>query len=322
MPIARPGAFPHRPAAILSTSVRFLRADPARYSRPAALAVNGLLAAGIVWTLAQTALLYWPSDPDSRTTDSARQPPSVAAAGDRGRGSGDIAQWHLFGQPPPQTPVQVPVSAPETQLELSLRGTLASQNPQRARAIIATPKGDEDHYAVGDTLPGGAEIRAIHPDRVVLMREGQYETLKLPRERRASAGGDTRSAGRAGAASALSALSGGGGSAPGGGATQSWTALQQRFKVDVEQIASNVKAMPVYEQGQQVGFRLRPGNNAELLQRFGLRSSDVITSVNGVAVTDRAKLGRALMNAVNAGSADVTVRRNGRQQTLSVDLGG
>ena len=37
-------------------------------------------------------------------------------------------------------------------------------------------------YAVGDKVPGNAELSEIHVDRVILMRSGRYETLSLPEE--------------------------------------------------------------------------------------------------------------------------------------------
>ena len=44
-------------------------------------------------------------------------------------------------------------------------------------------------YAVGDKVPGNAELSEIHTSRVILMRSGRYETLSLPEDVR---GGSAR----------------------------------------------------------------------------------------------------------------------------------
>ena len=95
-----------------------------------------------------------------------------------------IAAWHLFGDPAEQPQVQAPPEEeiPETKLNLVLRGVMAVEDEGRAQAIIAKPGGDEQHYGVGDSLPGGAVLKEIKPASVILLRNGQFETLSLPKE--------------------------------------------------------------------------------------------------------------------------------------------
>ncbi|MCB1875723.1 MAG: hypothetical protein KDH88_07095 [Chromatiales bacterium] len=104
-----------------------------------------------------------------------------------------IAAYHLFGKalPKPVATVTEPVEAPQTQLKLKLLGVIAGDNPERALAIIAEPNGNQDFYgvegyAVNDTVklevPGGATIRQIFADRVILVRNGREESLPLVKE--------------------------------------------------------------------------------------------------------------------------------------------
>ena len=53
----------------------------------------------------------------------------------------------------------------------------------RRYAIIATRGGaNEKGYSPGDRLPGGAELKEIYQDRVILKHRGRFETLTLLRK--------------------------------------------------------------------------------------------------------------------------------------------
>lgn len=88
-----------------------------------------------------------------------------------------ISDWHVFGQAPPP-----PSALPETTLQLSLVGIMQAGLPELSQAIIATPDGQEKVYTVGEAVPGGATIRAIHAQQVILDRAGTLEELPLPRD--------------------------------------------------------------------------------------------------------------------------------------------
>jgi general secretion pathway protein C len=97
-----------------------------------------------------------------------------------------IAGHHLFGRAEQNRPEvrTSPTVAPETRLKLTLSGVIAAADPQQAaRAIIAGPDGQDKSYTIDDRLPGGAVVKEIYPDRVILTRSGKYETLRLLRTR-------------------------------------------------------------------------------------------------------------------------------------------
>lgn len=70
---------------------------------------------------------------------------------------------------------------PKTKLNLILRGALADigNHTENSSAIIQGNSQDK-LYALGDTLPGGATLKEIHPDHVILSRNGQLEKLFFP----------------------------------------------------------------------------------------------------------------------------------------------
>ncbi|PAV25616.1 general secretion pathway protein C [Tamilnaduibacter salinus] len=71
---------------------------------------------------------------------------------------------------------------PETNLRLTLRGAMAGDEKAPASALVEDSRGQTEAYTLGDTLPGEATLRAIHPRRIVIERRGQLETLTFPQE--------------------------------------------------------------------------------------------------------------------------------------------
>ncbi len=95
-----------------------------------------------------------------------------------------VAAWHLFGEARERAETtEIPREAPETTLQLTLNGVIASRERQAASAIVSGPDGKEKGYTVDEELPGGARLKEIYRDRVILWHKGRYETLRLRREK-------------------------------------------------------------------------------------------------------------------------------------------
>lgn len=146
-----------------------------------------LLAAVLVATSAFNAVMSWRhssgtmADGDEQPGGQAPLVPVRARIFHR-----DIASMHLFGKAKTSgTASKVPTVAPDTRLKLLLKGVVASKDGKGdPRAIVSDTSGKKQKvYAVGDKLPGGAEIKEIYPDRIILIRAGQYETLRIIRKK-------------------------------------------------------------------------------------------------------------------------------------------
>lgn len=88
----------------------------------------------------------------------------------------NIAEFHLFG-----TFNQNLNNLPQTMLQLTLQGIALSTDPgEPSRAIISAPDGQTNVYRAGQTVPGGAIIKEIKRDLVVLDDNNQLESLSLP----------------------------------------------------------------------------------------------------------------------------------------------
>ena len=93
--------------------------------------------------------------------------------------SNGIGERHFFGIANAKPEIIID-ELPETKLELILRGAFTAQNESNAGAIIEDDKKKSQHYAIGDTLPGDAILKSIHKNKVVLTRNGIFETLYFP----------------------------------------------------------------------------------------------------------------------------------------------
>jgi len=179
-------------------------------------------------------------------------------------------------------------------------------------------------------LPGGAILNEIYPDRVILEHNGRLETLKLPVDDMPDSGaGSSATAGAAGAAatsanrvssSSISPSNIGQASA----STQDNAALLGQYRDalmnDPNSVMGLVNVRPYQKDGQLVGYRIRPGKDRALLRRFGLRSGDVVTAVNGVPMNNPVKALEVLRDLSSATQLTVDIERNGSPQSFTFQI--
>lgn len=212
-----------------------------------------------------------------------------------------IVNAHLFGI---AAQAGEPSSVPATSANLTLAGTLAGTDPQQGWAIIGATAQAARVYATGASLPGGAKLYAVYPDRVILDRGGSRESLMLPR---LSGGGST-------AAMA--------GMPPGAAAPASLAdSVRQLMAQDPGAANELLRPQPVFAGGTLRGYRVYPGRNRGQFARLGLQPGDLVTAVNGAALDDPNR-GLEILRGIGAGSAVMlTIDRNGQSQQLAIDPG-
>ena len=66
---------------------------------------------------------------------------------------------------------------------LSLRGIFMSATPEMGSAIIGLKGQKPKLYIVGDKLPNGTTLVAVHEEQVVLEKAGEQSMLSLPQSR-------------------------------------------------------------------------------------------------------------------------------------------
>ena len=214
-----------------------------------------------------------------------------------------ILEAHLFGQAQdkPKTVVEsVPLAAPETQANLILQGTIASDDPETLSfAIIAEADGKGKLYSIGKTLPGNAILHSIYADKVLLLRNNRYETLRLREKKSAS--------------SAAAKISRAPSSPPLTPSRQLGEYRRQALK-DPATLLEYVNLRPVQKEGKFLGYAIFPGKNPELFNDLGLQSGDIVTVINGIRIDSPINIA-AMQSVTTANRLDIEILRG--EQTLA-----
>ncbi len=270
--------------------------------------VNVLLVIWLASLLASLSWLIWPEPESVELT-------AVVAAPVRSQqprmDERQIAEWHIFGVAGEEKSVkpEAVVNAPETRLKLTLKGLFASDESGGGWAIIGDPKGKELSYSIGDPVPGGAKLSEIHSDRLILERNGRYETLRLPRDRSGAAGRNNARGVAAGRPAASST-----------GQAAAFTKYRKEIKQNPAAFLNYVRATPARKGGKFIGFRLQAGKERGALKELGLQPGDIVTAINGVQIDSPAKGMKAMQSLGEGESASVVLLRGGEEVSMDLTL--
>ena len=284
--------------------------DHERLSRVAAHAVAAAAAAICLILVVRIVWLVIPSADERESAG-----PSTTAA--PAAATVSAAKWHLFGNPQGVV-ASAPTSSLATILKLALRGTLALPDPkdERALAIIANEQGAETSVRIGADVAPGARLSEVYADHIVIDHEGVAETLNLPRPEQ-HAPPNPKASPRAGSASAPAAsVPPGIVSTPANGGASA-AAVGTMPRIDPADVARQLK--PVFADGKIVGADIS-GADASLLARVGLKSTDIVTAINGTPLSGVTNPQQLMDQLQNSPSVQVTVQRDGKPATLTLSL--
>jgi len=288
-------ALPKSLAPLYERHARWL---PAAVDLVLAVVIARLLAE-LVWALAPTpAAAAWQAAPALASA------PNPANQLDLGR----ISAAHLFGQyqasaSPGLDKIR---NAPDTQLALTLLGILANNKYKAASRALISSGSDEKPYSISDAVAPGVTLTAIFPDRVVLSRNGQLETLRLDKSQPNSSDAPLAVADNAADS----------------GAAESLAQIRAQMLANPAKASDYIRVQPAPNAGGngQLGYRIYPGKDRAIFAAAGLHPGDVVTSVNGVQLDDPAKSLQLLSDLSQANQVTLTVQRGGESQTVNVNL--
>lgn len=199
--------------------------------------------------------------------------------------------------------------AQETRLQLELQGVFATGDSTTDKAIIANGV-NQQLYAVGEALPGGANVKLskVLSDRVVIENNGRYELLWLYDEAE-------RTTARPAPVSAPQTMR---------SSAKISRDVAEHYASDenlnVQSLADVVKISLKRSGGEVLGFEVRPGRDRGVFDSLGLQSGDIVTAVNGTQLTDSQTAVEVAKSLREAKQATLTLLRGTEETTVEVSL--
>ena len=203
------------------------------------------------------------------------------------------------------------------ELGLELIGVLDSTQPENSY-IVVKDKGNIDIYRIGDTVRDGVVIEDIQPKAFVVSRAGIETRIFLiekssPYASRSTSARNLRGNSRTASEAADFRVTN--------------TAVRERIEKYRETMKENplelmnkVRTSLVNRNGEPYGLRLRPGSDRMLLTNVGLRSGDILLSINDVSVTDTSNLDAVVSSLAEGSRINLKIERSGKLQDLNVIL--
>ncbi len=263
--------------------------------------------------------------------------PTASGPVDTGSSAINIAQLKsltLFGKVEAlkqDQPAAISDQVVDTSLSLTLVGVMESSEDNSARAIIAS--GDKQEvYAVNATLPAGSNVTLskVMNDRVIINNNGQQESLWLYKnDQNSQAYQPVQNAAvepqpipsPQPIATKPADLPSGRSSNYGPEASSPARAGSEPALAEVSRNLADVVSMSIHrENGQVIGYKIRPGRDAERFRAAGLQADDVVTAINGMPLTNPAKIMEIYKNMGNTTSASLEIKRGASVINVNVEI--
>ncbi len=207
----------------------------------------------------------------------------------------------------------------ETGLPLQLVGTLATLNPEDPEAV-ATILDQESNknlsVRVGDSLRNGAaSVQRIERKRIVLLERGELRELSLDDSvhvatKRPSAKRRARRPTRTTARTTARRRA----------ANRPTVQKMNRAIRRPAEIFSQANMRPKYESGQIVGVEVSAIKPDSKFEEAGLKSGDLITSLNGISIDSPEQSAKLLMELANSDTWNITYRdQDGNERSVEVE---
>ena len=304
-----------------------------------------LIVLGIAYTLANT-VLFVAAPQDTATVQTPQS--TVNTAGPTGPTADldGIVSANLFGVARGNAAEQAAAAANEklveTRLPLVLHGVFVAESQTESTAILARKGRSEELYHIGERVPGNATLEAVHLDHVLLRRGRSRERLAFPKPDKqlampsASTGaaadpGTTPEPGADGIMDprALGEQRPARSKPPARALARRNTAEaspaevaqrhRNRLMDDPQEALNELGLTPMGGDGPR-GYRLGRLAASPYLRQTGLRSGDVILSVNGQPVGDVRRDRLELDNVLARGAARLEVQRGERRFFITASL--
>jgi len=267
-----------------------------------------LIVAGIAWTIANSVLgLVAPSSQrqsEPSSANSASAPAQQAKNTDKAQRVETLKNRHIFGQEPQSNVAnsQSIEPAEATRLPLVLNAVFIANDNDSSGAIVSNPNKKGLLYKVGDILPGNARLIEVQQEQIILQRAGNREALAFRKTK-------------------FNPIE----STPQQDFTNSESTEDNITSIaDIQNsIGENVtRALNDFglETNEGRGYKVGNLTKNPFLRQAGLRTGDVVLSVNGQSLGNLQKDQLEFDNLIAQGSASIELERNGEQITITARL--
>jgi type II secretion system protein C len=199
-------------------------------------------------------------------------------------------------------PIAGDAERPLAEMGIFLKGTITGPS-EIARAIIEESN-EQKLYRIGDTLKG-ATVIAIFRNKVIMDVNGQQKMLVVE-EAKSGPGLASR-----GARMNRSARFPGGNPGAGG--------VPEAMK-NMDQLLGSARVVPYYRGGQPYGFRVSDVAEGAKVYELGVRTGDIIKSINGVPIRTPQDALNAYQELQGNTNVQMEIERQGTTTTVSVPL--
>ncbi|WP_330925221.1 type II secretion system protein GspC [Candidatus Sororendozoicomonas aggregata] len=204
---------------------------------------------------------------------------------------------HLFGQPPTENikPQIAPENVSVTRLAAQLTGVVYSAEQSHSLAIIKT-QGNDTTYRIGESLEGTrAKVYEIYPDRVILLNNGQLESLLMyPDEENQQPGYSIRPT------------------------PQSVKQAIARVRENPALLSDIIQITPALANGALEGYRIAPAKKPELFTQLGLKAGDVAVAINGHDLTNHREAMKIITSLPELNTISLTIEREGKIYQIDI----
>lgn len=152
-------------------------------------------------------------------------------------------------------------------------------------------------YQAGAVLENGARIAEIHPDYVLLQKDGRSIRLVL----------EGKNGGRVATDSDLLMVGKAKETPPAAKITSSDT------------MTNYIRPAPLYEGDAIIGFQVYPASRPAVFYQMGLQPGDIITEINGSPMTDPATAWELFRQIAQGSVLAATVKRHGSMVSVNLD---
>jgi len=217
----------------------------------------------------------------------------------------------LFGEVPakpketlvtsPKSEMIDPDALADTRLNLKLNGVITS--PQKNIAII-----DRANQTLvlteNDELSPRVFVKEIYEQYVVINNKGALEKLALPGVK--SLGGSKVAKPVTGLLSQAD--------------KDKLLKVREQIQKSPLMISRYIRVRTIQKNGKLHALQLWPRKDREIFEALGFRSGDRLVSVNGRSIQDLSENQQDWQKLMKLSNAQLTVERNGSQQTISINL--